>query len=114
MDLRRVSLSLLLSLVAVKGTCLKYSIGLFLPVEEEEEESRRRPCRGEFVVASWKKHVCKPSWCDIMVSMARRRRGMWMNPWTWYWRRLLLFCGVVVVVVVVELEEEMWSDVQSL
>lgn len=47
MDLRRVSS---LSLLAVKGTCLKYSIGLFLPVEEEE--SRRRPCRGEFVVAS--------------------------------------------------------------
>lgn len=79
MDLRRVSLSLLLLLfLAVKGICLKYSIGLFLPVEEEEES--RRPCRGEFVVASWKKHVCKPSWCDITVSMARRRRGMWMNP----------------------------------
>lgn len=84
MDLRRVSLSLLslLLFLAVKGICLKYSIGLFLPVEEEEEEeeSRRRPCRGEFVVASWKKHVCKPSWCAITVSMARRRRGMWMNP----------------------------------
>lgn len=81
MDLRRVSLSLLLLLlVAVKGICLKYSIGLFLPVEEEEEEQSRRPCRGEFVVASWKKHVCKPSWCAITVSRARRRRGMWMNP----------------------------------
>lgn len=79
MDLRRVSSSSSLLFLAVKGTCLKYSIGLFLPVEEEEEESRR-PCRGEFVVASWKKHVCKPSWCAITVSMARRRRGMWMNP----------------------------------